>query len=166
MKKSVPLILFISGLITCLIFFIIEIKLKANVFHSSVTIQKSITRVKPSAVYYLMKIFEWSILSLTWLTLMTTLYLEFNKLTAWKLLLAVWDLSILTDFIRLIVTGARPIFQNKLLAYNGCECTFGTPSWYTSFLIVFWVLFYHDVLKDREVFKVYFFSFLLIDSRT
>jgi hypothetical protein len=154
MKKSLPLILFIAGCLTCILFLVIDTKFKANAFHSSVTIQKSLTRVKPHFLYYLMKTFEWVILVLTWVTLMLTLYLEFNKLTAWKLMVAVWDLSILIDFLRLILTGARPIFQNKTLAHNGCECTFGSPSWYTAFLLVFWVLFYNDVIKDRDFIKV------------
>jgi hypothetical protein len=85
---------------------------------------------------------------------MLTLYFEFNKLTSWKLVIAIWDLSFAVEFIRLLFAGSRPIFQNKTLAHNGCECTFGTPSWYTAFLIVFWVLFYNDVLKNREVIKV------------
>jgi hypothetical protein len=154
MARSLPLTLFLTGCGLSLLFIILEVRFKANLFHSSVNMQKHITKTPPHGLHYFMKIFEWLILVLTWVTLMTTLYFEFNKLTSWKLVISVWVLSFVVDFVKLLFAGSRPIFQNSHLSHNGCECSFGTPSWYAGFLIVFWVLFYNDVIKNREVFKV------------
>lgn len=156
MRKSLPIILLLSGLSIFLILTVCEVKFKANLFQSSVNIQKNITRPPPHFLYYLFKIFEWGILSLTWITLMITLYLEFNKLTSWKIMICIWMLSLTIECSRLFFTGTRPIFQNKTLALNGCECSFGNPSWYTAFVIVFWVLFFENVLGPREFIKVLF----------
>lgn len=157
MKKSAPMILLISGVFLTLISIFLEVKFKNQLLHSSISIQRALTKTPPHGLHYFFKIFEWAILGFTWFTLMVTLYLEFNKLTSWKLLIAVWDLSLCIDFVRLLMTGSRPVFHNKILAHNGCDCTFGSPSWYTAFLLVFWVLFYQNVLKNREVIKVGFF---------
>ena len=156
MRKSLPLTLFLCGLCSLLILTICEIKFKANLFQSSVNIQKKITRPPPHGLYYIFKIFEWGMLILTWIALMLTLYLEFNKLTSWKIMLSIWTLALVIDFSKLLFKGTRPSFQNKTLSHNGCECSFGTPSWYTAFLLLFWVLFFENVLGPREFIKVLF----------
>lgn len=97
-----------------------------------------------------MKVFEWVLLGLTWGALFLTLYFEFNKLNSWKILTFCWALAFTIDAMRIFLKTAKPIFFDNTLAASGCDCYFGAPSWYAGFVVLFWCMFYKDVLADRD----------------
>lgn len=150
----------LGGIILCVLGFAIaagllfaEFNYKSVIFNTSQRLQLKITKAPKHFLFYLFKGFEKFIIYLTWIVLFATLYLEFNKLSAWKFLILTWVLCIMTNILRILFTGSRPQFMGNIFAKSGCECTFGTPSFYAGFVVLFWLMFYKDVLADREMVK-------------
>jgi len=129
---------------------IIEVKLQTTLFKSSMDIQKKITKPPKHFLYYTMKVFEWLLLGLTWGFLFLTLYFEFEKRNSWKILTFCWALAFSIEAMRILLKTAKPNFFNNTMAASGCDCYFGAPSWYAGFVVLFWCMFYKDILADRD----------------
>lgn len=145
---AIGLILFGTFMSVGLLF--LEWKHQPTMLQSSMKIQQKLTKPPKHPLYYIFKIFEWLLLGLTWGILFLTLYFEFNKSNSWKLLLFSWALSFKIDGIRLFLKTAKPLFFDNTMAASNCECYFGAASWYAGFVVMFWVIFYKDVLADRD----------------
>ena len=150
MGKGLGIGLMIFGLALSVGLLFLEIKHSTTLLKTSMNVQKKITKPPKHALYYVMKVFEWLLLGLTWGVLFFTLYFEFNKLNSWKLLTFSWALYECIEILRLYMKSPKPIFLDNTLAASGCECYFGTPSWYAGFVVLFWCIFYKDVLADRD----------------
>ena len=150
----------IAAIVTCLIgfalaggFLFAEMKYKSSLFNTSQRTQLKLTKPPKHPLFYIFKSFELFIYYLTWIMLFAILYLEFNKLTSWKILTIIWAYSVTVDIIRIGFTGCRPMFMGNVFAQSGCECTFGTPSFYAGFIVSFWLMFFKDVISDRQFIK-------------
>ena len=131
-----------------------ELQYKSTLFNSSQVMQIAITSKPKHFLFYMFKTFEWLLYILTWLGLMLTLYFEFNKVVAWKILTFCWMAAGATDLLKIMMMGCRPVFMSNTLAASNCECTFGTSSWYVTFVVLFWIMFYREIVKEIDVVKV------------
>lgn len=150
MGKGTAIGLMVFGLALSVGLLFVEWKMQTQVLTSSLKIQKKITKPPKHPLYYTFKIFEWFLLGLTWTVLFLVLYFEFNKLNSWKLLTFCWFVSDGTDVLRILLKTAKPNYLDNQLAASGCECYFGVVSWYAGFVVLFWCMFYKDVLADRD----------------
>ena len=150
MAKGTAIGLLVFGLALSVGLCFLEWKHQSTLFTSSINAQKKITKPPKHPLFYIMKIFEWLILGLTWGVLFLTLYFEFNKLNSWKILTFTWMLAVSIDIIRILLKTAKPLFVSDSFAASNCECYFGAPSWYAGFVLLFWCMFYKDVLADRD----------------
>jgi hypothetical protein len=150
MAKGTAIFVMILGLAISVGLLFVEWKMQAKVLSSSMKIQAKITKPPKHALYYVMKGFEWLLLGLTWGALFLTLYFEFNKLNSWKILTFCWLASDTSEVVRIWLKTAKPNYFSNTLAASGCECYFGVVSWYAAFTILFWCMFYKEVLADRD----------------
>ena len=150
MGKGIAVGLLIFGLALSAGLVLLEYKHHTVLLTTSMKLQKKITKPPKHTLYYVMKVFEWGLLGLTWGVLFLTLYFEFNKLSSWKILTFSWGLYESIEITRMFLRGPKPIFLDNTFASSGCECYFGTPSWYAGFVVMFWFMFYKDILSDRD----------------
>ena len=159
MGKVAAIVIILLGLALSVGLLFAEHKYSSKLFNQSMKSQVKINKAPKHVLYFIFKTFEWGLLVMTWGILMLTLYFNFNKFVSWKILSFCWTLSVTVELLRLLMRGCRPIFMSKSLSLSGCECTFGIASWYVSFVLLFWLMFYNDVLGKIDVIDVSFFFF-------
>lgn len=154
MSKGCACFVFILGVALSITLGVFEVLYKIPMYDSSASIQYKIAAGMGSVLPYFLKTFEWLILVLTWICLFGVFYLEFNKINAWKIMTFTWAFAWSVVELRNLFAGLRPVFLSGILGALNCDCSFGTPSFYSGFLVIVWSLFYKEVMADREFFKV------------
>lgn len=147
------------GLVVTLGLSFVEFKYKTELFNASLKAQNKITKPPKHPLFYIFKIIEWLVLGLTWTVVFALLYLEFDKINAWKIVTGSWIIGVGVIYLNLFLTGARPLFNSNSLAASNCECSFGGADFYTAFVVFVWISVITDVVGDRDFIDVSRFSF-------
>ena len=153
-KTSTGCLLLILGLAVAAGLSFAEWKWKTKLFDLSLQAQNKIAKPPKHVLFYLFKIFEWLALGLSWVAVFGTLYLEFDKINGWKLVLGSFFLGFSVIWVNVLLAGGRPLFFSNTLAACNCDCSFGGADFYTGFVLFVWVTFMADVIGDRDFIAV------------
>ena len=158
-RSSTGCLLLVIGLVVTLGLSFVEFKYKTQLFNASLKAQNKITKPPKHPLFYIFKVFEWLLLGLSWTMVFALLYLEFDKVNAWKIVTGAWFIGFTVIYLNLFLTGARPLFNSNTLAASNCECSFGGADFYTAFVVFVWISIITDVVGDRDFIDVSLLAF-------